>query len=34
MLKRMGTTKDKALSGTLSGGLGIGWERASMSSVS
>jgi hypothetical protein len=34
MLKRTGTTKDKALSGALPGGLGIGWARASMASVS
>ena len=34
MLKRTGTTNDKALSGALPGGLGIGWARASMSRVS
>jgi hypothetical protein len=34
MLKRTGTTNDKALSGALPGGLGIGWARASMARVS
>ena len=34
MLKRTGTTKDKALSGALPGGFGIGWARASRASVS
>ena len=34
MSKRTGTTTDNALSGAVLGGLGIGWARASMASVS